>query len=80
MVSNATYLLNATRRRYNAEVGGETEFMLAEPRPLMVRPKEGVAVVWSNCVLEERRASGAWEPGYDRCLAGAGPHGWGGAS
>ena len=51
--------------------------MLAEPRPLLVRPREGVAVVWSNCVLEERRESGEWEPGYDRCLAGAGPHGGG---
>lgn len=56
----------------DTEVGGETEFMLAEPRPVMVRPREGVAIVWSNCVLEDRPASDTWEPDYNRCRAGVG--------
>ena len=52
--------------------GGETEFMLAQPGPILVRPREGAAVVWSNCVLEPE-PRGSWEePG--RCRAGGGSH------
>ena len=60
----------------DTERGGETEFMLAEPRPVIIKPRAGVAVIWSNCVLEDRPASDAWEPAYDRCRGGAGPHGY----
>mmetsp|Transcript_17211 Transcript_17211/g.42541 ORF Transcript_17211/g.42541 Transcript_17211/m.42541 type:complete len:195 (-) Transcript_17211:29-613(-) len=68
---------SATLLAYLADtnLGGETEFMLAEPRPVMIRPREGAAVVWSNCVLEDRSTADTWEPGYNRCRAGAGPHG-----
>ena len=66
----------------DAAGGGETEFMLAEPRPLMIRPREGAAVIWSNCILEETAAVDTrWSPlgaaGWDegRCQGGAGPHG-----
>jgi hypothetical protein len=31
--------------------------------------------VRSNCILEDRAAADTWEPDYDRCRAGAGPHG-----
>jgi hypothetical protein len=37
----------------DTDVGGETEFMLAEPRPLMFRPREGAAIVWWGGVQVE---------------------------
>ena len=58
------------------EGGGETEFMLAEPRPLLIRPREGAAVIWSNCLLEGKAAVDDpehWDEG--KCQGGAGPHG-----
>ena len=64
----------------DTEEGGETEFMLAEPRPVIVKPRCGVAVIWSNCMLEDKETvdtrlprAPMWDQG--RCMAGAGPHG-----
>ena len=36
-----------------ANGGGETEFMLAKPRPIRVVPAEGAALIWGNCELED---------------------------
>jgi hypothetical protein len=58
--------------------GGETEFMMATPRPFTVPPREGAALVWANCELEDvptidtRRPGDVWDEG--RCMGGAGPH------
>jgi len=58
--------------------GGETEFMMATPRPFTVPPREGAALVWANCELENvptidtRRPGDVWDEG--RCMGGAGPH------
>jgi len=58
------------------EGGGETEFMLAEPRPLLIRPREGAAVIWSNCLLEDKAAVDDPEPwDQGKCQGGGGPHG-----
>jgi len=58
------------------EGGGETEFMQAEPRPLLIRPREGAAVIWSNCLLEDKAAVDDPEPwDQGKCQGGAGSHG-----
>ena len=47
--------------------GGETEFMMATPRPFTVPPREGAALVWANCELENvptidtRRPGDVWD-------------------
>jgi hypothetical protein len=58
------------------EAGGETEFLQAEPRPLLIRPREGAAVIWSNCLLEDKAAVDDPEP-WDgsKCKGGGGDHG-----
>ena len=33
--------------------GGETEFMLATPRPVRVKAAQGAALIWGNCELED---------------------------
>lgn len=70
--------------------GGETEFMLAKPRPVRVKAAEGAALIWGNCELEDvapvdvgsgfkvnPSAGGGGGPKWDegRCMGGAGPHG-----
>lgn len=74
-----------------ANGGGETEFMLAQPRPIRVVPAEGAALIWGNCELEDVApvdlgfglglggggGSGRGARAWDegRCMGGAGPHG-----
>jgi hypothetical protein len=58
--------------------GGETEFMMALPRPLRILPREGAALVWANCELEnaevvDTRRGEAWDEG--KCMGGGGRHG-----
>lgn len=55
--------------------GGETEFMMSLPRPLRILPREGAALVWANCELEnaevvDTRRGEAWDEG--KCMGGGG--------
>ena len=45
--------------------GGETEFMLAKPRPVRVKAAEGAALIWGNCELEDVAPTVLWALGLE---------------
>lgn len=64
----------------DTDEGGETEFMKL---PLVVKPRKGTAIIWSNCNLQPNTPStntsdpeaADWDELRGECKGGAGPSG-----